>query len=59
MVIRGTPDNIEDYYIADGEIARLLHAKGFQPMYKDYEAVYFKRNKKLIKFLKENDLDSE
>lgn len=52
MVIRGTPKNIEDYYMADNEVAFILHQKGFQPKYIDGDATYFKLNNKLIKTLK-------
>lgn len=51
MVIRGTPSNIEDYYIADGDLAFRLQQAGFKPVYIDEDAVYFKKNKKLIQTL--------
>lgn len=51
MVIRGTPKNIEDYYIADSEIAFKLQQAGIRSAYIDEDAVYFKKNKKLIQVL--------
>lgn len=51
MVIRGTPRNIEDYYIADTEVAFRLQQAGFKCVYIDDDAVYFKKNKKLIQVL--------
>ncbi len=51
MVIRGTPKNIEDYYIADSEIAFKLQQSGIRSVYIDEDAVYFKKNKKLIQVL--------
>lgn len=57
MVIRGTPKNIEDYYMADNEVAFILHQKGFQPKYIDEDATYFKLNNKLIKTLKNLDIE--
>lgn len=51
MVIRGTPKNIEDYYIADSEIAFKLQQAGIRSVYIDEDAVYFKKNKKLIQVL--------
>lgn len=51
MVIRGTPKNISDYYIADSETAFRLQQAGFKSAYIDEDAVYFKKNKKLIQAL--------
>lgn len=52
MVIRGTPNNISDYYIADSETAFRLQQAGAKPLYVDYDATYFKKTNKLIKILK-------
>lgn len=52
MIRMGTPLDIENYYIADGWIAEQLHAHGFIPLYKDYEALYFKKTNKLLQFVK-------
>lgn len=57
MVILGSPADVENYYMADEETAFTLHQKGFQPIYRDYDAVYFKKNKKLLKALKELDIE--
>lgn len=51
MVIIGSPKNLEGYYMADEEIAFVLHQKGFVPVYKDADAIYFRLNKKLKKVL--------
>lgn len=52
MIIRGTPKNIDDYYIADKEVAFRLQQAGAKPLYIDYDAIYFKKSNKLIKILK-------
>ena len=52
MVIRGTPSNIEEYYIVDGDMAFILQQSGAKPSYIDYDAVYFKKTNKLLKILK-------
>lgn len=57
MIILGMPRDIENYYIADGDIAFRLHQAGFIPKYKDGDALYFKKNKKLLKFLGKNSLE--
>lgn len=51
MVIRGTPKVMEDYYLTDEDMAFRLQQAGFKPVYIDEDAVYFKKNKKLQKFL--------
>lgn len=51
MIVLGVPKNIEEYYIADGEIAFMLYQAGFIPRYKDNDALFFKKNNKLLKFL--------
>lgn len=51
MIIRGTPDNMDDYYAAEGEIAFVLQQRGIKPLFVDEEAVYFKKNNKLQKIL--------
>lgn len=52
MIIRGVPHDIENYYMADDDVAFVLHQQGFQPKYIDNEAVYFKKTNKLFKVLK-------
>lgn len=52
MIIRGTPKDINIYYIADNDIAFKLQQAGLIPVYIDYDATYFKKNKKLEKVLK-------
>lgn len=51
MIILGTPDNINEYFMADGDLAFELHQKGFIPKYKDEGCLYFKLNNKLKKYL--------
>lgn len=57
MIVLGVPKNIEEYYIADGEIAFMLHQAGFIPWYKDNDALFFKKNNKLLKFLAKHGLE--
>lgn len=51
MIILGTPRNIEEYFMADGDLAFQLHQKGFIPKYEDDGCLYFKLNNKLKKYL--------
>lgn len=51
MIILGTPNNINEYFMADGDLAFELHQKGFIPKYKDEGCLYFKLNNKLKKYL--------
>lgn len=57
MIILGIPNNMEDYFMADGELAWELEKAGFHAKYMDESMLYFKLNKKLIKKL--SDLDIE
>ena len=60
MVRLGTPDNISDFFMTDdSELIFRLHQSGFQPMWKDYNVVFFKKSNKLIKLLKKLDIDIE
>lgn len=60
MVRIGTPENPQDFYMTDdSEIIFRLHQAGFQPMWKDYSVVFFKKSNKLIKLLKKLDIDIE
>lgn len=60
MVRLGTPDNIQDFFMTDdNELIFHLHQAGYQPAWKDYETVFFKKSNKLIKLLKKLDIDIE
>lgn len=56
MIICGTPHDLENYFMADGELAFQLHQKGFIPKYKDEGCLYFKLNTKLKKYLEKNGI---
>ena len=47
----GTPTNIEDFIIADRNLAVKLSANGFNVEYKDKGSMYFRKTDKLIMFL--------
>lgn len=57
MIIIGIPkvSELDQYYMADGDMAWLLHQRGFLPKYSDEGCFYFKKNNKLIKFLEQMD----
>ena len=50
----GTPTNIEDFLIADRNLAVKLSANGFNVEYKDKGSMYFRKTDKLIMFLNNN-----
>lgn len=54
MIILGIPKNPEDYFIADDALAWELEQAGFSAKYLDEDAHYYKKNKKLLKYLKEH-----
>ena len=49
-----TPTNIEDFIIADRNLAVKLSANGFNVEYKDKDSMYFRKTDKLIMFLNNN-----
>lgn len=55
MIIIGTPrnDEIDQYIMVDGELAFRLHQAGFIPKYNDEGCLYFKKNKKIQKYLEQ------
>ena len=58
MVRLGTPDNIQDFFMTDdNEVIFRLHQAGHQPVWKDYDCVFFKKSNKLIKLLKKLDIE--
>ena len=50
----GMPTNIEDFIIADRNLAVKLSANGFNVEYKDKGSMYFRKTDKLIMFLNNN-----
>ena len=50
----GIPTNIEDFIIADRNLAVKLSANGFNVEYKDKGSMYFRKTDKLIMFLNNN-----
>ena len=50
----GTPTNIEDFIIADRNLAVKLSANGFNVEYKDKGSMYFRKTDRLIIFLNNN-----
>ena len=49
--------NPEDYFIADSALAWELDKAGFSAKYLDDDAHYYKRNTKLLKWLKKNGIE--
>lgn len=58
MIIIGTPktEDIDKYFMADGNAITILTRAGFIAKYMDEEVQYFKLNSKLKKFLEENNM---
>ena len=55
MLILGTPNDVSKFFACDEDwLIIKIHQKGFPPMYKDEDGtVYFKKSKKLVKYLDE------
>lgn len=52
MVIRETPKDIERYIAVTFEQSKILHQNNFIPIYIDDGKVYYKKNNKIVEFLK-------
>ena len=52
MIIRDTPSDLEKYFMADEDLAFVIHQAGIKPDYIDKGAVYFRKSNKLNKLLK-------
>lgn len=51
MIILGSPRDVENYYIADVDVAFRLEQAGVHPKYMDDDAYYFLINRKLVRKL--------
>lgn len=51
MIIIGTPNDLENYFMADGDLIWELERAGFRAKYMDDDVQYFKLNNKLKKYL--------
>lgn len=51
MIIIGTPNDLDNYFMADGDLIWELEHAGFRAKYMDEDVQYFKLNNKLKKYL--------
>ncbi len=51
MIIIGTPNDLDNYFMADGDLIWELERAGFRAKYMDEDVQYFKLNNKLKKYL--------
>lgn len=51
MIIIGTPNDLDNYFMADGDLILELERAGFRAKYMDEDVQYFKLNNKLKKYL--------
>lgn len=52
MVRYKTPKDLENYIaVTEDRLVYCLHKNGYQPLYRDNEYIYFRRNKELECFL--------
>ena len=51
MVIIGTPNDLENYFMADGDLSWELERAGVQSKYMYEDVQYYKLNNKLKKYL--------
>ena len=51
MIIIGTPNDLDNYFMADGDLIWELERAGLRAKYMDEDVQYFKLNNKLKKYL--------
>ena len=51
MIIIGTPNDLDNYFMADGDLIWELERAGFRAKYIDEDVQYYKLNNKLKKYL--------
>lgn len=56
MIIIGTPNDLDNYFMADGDLIWELERAGFRAKYMDEDVQYFKLNNKLKKYLVKLDI---
>ena len=56
MVLRGKPNDIDDYIIVDSTNSLKLHSAGFYPKYFDGNYIYYQKNSDILTFIKEYDI---
>lgn len=58
MIIIGTPrtEDLQNYFMADGDMIWQLTSAGFTAKYMDEEVQYFKLNSKLKKYLEQHGM---
>lgn len=59
MIIRGTPNNKDDYIKVNSYTSEILHNMNFIPKYINNKSIYYKKNNELLKFLIDNKLEFE
>lgn len=60
MIIRGIPNDIENYVCVRSLVSEVLHMCGFQPRYiDDDDNIYYKKTQRLESFMREEGLKCE
>lgn len=57
MIIRKTPEHLENYVKVGTDATIILHMNGFQPKYIDSEYVYYLKTDELINFINKGGLE--
>lgn len=56
MIIRSTPQNLEDYIAVDDSTSAILHKNGFIPKYMNSSKIYYIKTQTLIEFMEKEGL---
>ena len=55
MIIRQQPTDVENYLVVDNTASYNLISNGFQPLYMWKDNYYYKKNEKLLNFLRKGE----
>ena len=59
MIIRQQPTDVENYLVVDKFTSYNLTSNGFQPLYMWKDNYYYKKNEKLLNFLRKGEEENQ
>lgn len=56
MIIRGKPNDVENYILVDDNVSVELHKEGFIPKYINEEGIYFSKSIEVLEYMERSGL---
>lgn len=53
MIIRGTPQNKDEFVCVGNELSNYLHTHGYFPAYIDNEGIYYHKTKEILQCIQD------